>query len=162
MVKSSANPVHGVLIAIGEIGLLLRGPSGTGKSECALELLRRGHRLVADDVVEITNDPAEGGLIGASPAAVAGRIEVPDVGIVEVQHVFGPAALRSRQRIHAVVDLVPPTGDDRRHRSVDPTPSIAFRGHTLPAYALRATGVTAMANRLEVIARLLQAGVRDA
>ena len=161
MVKPSANPVHGVLIAIGDVGLLLRGPSGTGKSECALALLLRGHCLVADDVVEVAEDPASGGLVGASPAALAGRIEVPEVGIIDVQRIFGGAALRARQRIDAVVDLVPPTSRDRRHRSVDPVASTSLRGHTLPAYALRATGVTALANRLEVIARLLQAGMRD-
>jgi len=157
-----ASQIHGVLVTIGEIGLLLRGPSGTGKSECALELIRRGHSLVADDVVEIVDDAAAGGLVGASPAALAGRLEVQEIGVVEVQRLFGAPAIRARQRIDAVVDLLPPAREDHRQRPVDPAPPVSLLGHTLPAYVLRATGVTAISNRLEIIAQLLRASVHGA
>jgi serine kinase of HPr protein (carbohydrate metabolism regulator) len=154
--------IHGVLVTVGGIGLLLRGPSGTGKSECALELLRRGHSLVADDLVEISPDTATAGLIGASPAALAGRLEVQDIGVVEVERIFGPLAIRTSQRIHAVVDLVPPAPESYRQRPLDPIAPVTLLGHALPAYVLRASGVTAVSNRLEVIARLLSPRVHGA
>jgi len=154
--------VHGVLVTVGGMGLLLRGPSGTGKSECALELIRRGHSLVADDVVEIADDAATEGLVGAPPAALAGRLEVQEIGVIDVERLFGTLAIRARQHIDAVVDLVPPGPEDHRRRPVDPAPPVALLGHTLPAYTLRATGVTAVSNRLEIIARLLRVGVHGA
>jgi len=154
--------VHGVLVTIDGIGLLLRGPSGTGKSECALELIRRGHRLVADDVVEIVVDSTVDGLVGAPPATLAGRLEVQEIGIVEVERLFGAQAVRARQRIDAVVDLAPPAPEDHRRRPVDPAPPVSLLGHSLPAYTLRAAGVTAVTNRLEIIAQLLRGGVHGA
>jgi len=156
------SPVHGVLVTIDGIGLLLRGPSGTGKSECALELIRRGHSLVADDVVEIAVDASADGLVGAPPAALAGRLEVQEIGVIEVEQLFGPLAIRARQRIDAVVDLVPPAPDDHRRRPVGTTPPVSVLGHSLPTYTLRAAGVTAVTNRLEIIARLLRGSVHGA
>jgi len=151
-----------VLVTINGIGLLLRGPSGTGKSECALELLRRGHSLVADDVVEIAEDVTAEGLVGAPPATLAGRLEVQEIGVIDVERLFGALAIRARQHIDAVVDLVPPSPEDRRRRPVDPAPPVALFGHTLPSYTLRAVGVTAVSNRLEIIANLLRVGVHGA
>lgn len=80
--------LHGVLVNVDDIGVLITGESGTGKSECALELIvRRGHRLVADDVVEVTR--YRNRLEGQAPKRLAGLLNARDVGIVSVRELFG-------------------------------------------------------------------------
>jgi HPr kinase/phosphorylase len=74
------------------VGVLIRGPSGVGKSETALELIRRGHRLVADDVVEVRRDGE--GLRGASPALIRHHVEIRGLGILFVPDLYGPEAVR--------------------------------------------------------------------
>lgn len=87
------------------VGLLLLGRSGIGKSECALELVMRGHRLVADDVVLIGLDDS-GRPVGWSPELVRHYIELRGIGIVHVPSLFGPAAVADRASIELVVQLV--------------------------------------------------------
>jgi len=156
-VKASSTQVHGVLVVIRGTGLLLRGASGTGKSDCALELIRRGHRLVADDVVEIRGDPVHHRLVGAPPAAIAGRLEVQDVGIIAVEPIFGTTALAPSHEVDAVVDLIAAAPEEHRRRHIDPPPPTRLLGHALPTYVIRGTEVTTVANRLEVIAGVLHA-----
>ncbi|MGD2063645.1 MAG: hypothetical protein PVF51_08705 [Nitrospirota bacterium] len=158
--KVATTQVHGVLVAVHGIGLLLRGPSGTGKSGCALELIRRGHRLVADDVVEVHGDPVNQRLVGAPPATIAGRLEVQDVGIIEVKPLFGAAALAASHPIDAVVELAAATMGEHRRRH-EPAPTTLLLGHTLRTYAIRGTEVISVANRLEVIARMMRAARSD-
>ena len=74
------------------MGVLIRGPSGVGKSETALELIRRGHRLVADDIVEIRRDGE--GLVGASPVLIRHHVEIRGLGILFVPDLYGPEAVR--------------------------------------------------------------------
>jgi HPr kinase/phosphorylase len=121
--------VHGVLVDVFEVGLLLLGSSGVGKSEVALELVMRGHRLVADDVVECQYRPP--GMIFGGPAdLLRHHLEVRGLGILNVKDLFGVTAIRERKRIDVVVQLVEAEGeldhdrlglDARRHRvlSVD-------------------------------------------
>ncbi len=85
--------VHGVLIDVHGIGTLLCGPSGIGKSECALFLVERGHRLVADDQVILKRDPS-GTIIGEPPALLRHHLEVRGVGILNVRELFGATAVR--------------------------------------------------------------------
>ena len=97
---------HGVLVEVYGEGLLLTGDSGVGKSETALELLKRGHRLIADDAVEIRK-VSEGSLIGTSPELIRNYIELRGIGIVNVAKLFGMGAVRSSNEINLVVNLVP-------------------------------------------------------
>ncbi|MGH7123477.1 MAG: HPr kinase/phosphorylase [Stellaceae bacterium] len=90
--------VHGTTVALEGEGVLLRGPSASGKSDLALRLIDSGARLVADDQTELSSTP--NGLIARSPATIAGKIEVRGVGILQVAAV--PSA-----PIRLVVDLVP-------------------------------------------------------
>jgi len=89
--------VHGTTVALGGEGVLLRGPSGSGKSDLALRLIDGGARLVADDQTELTRTP--NGLVAACPASIAGKIEVRGVGILTV-------AMVASAPLRVVVDLV--------------------------------------------------------
>lgn len=96
--------VHGVLVDIYGVGILITGKSGVGKSETALELVKRGHRLVADDCVEIRQE-AENTLIGNAPKLIEHLLEIRGIGIIDIMTLFGASAIRSFKRISMVIDL---------------------------------------------------------
>jgi HPr kinase/phosphorylase len=96
--------VHGVLVDLYGIGVLITGKSGVGKSETALELVKRGHRLVADDCVEIRQEDI-GTLVGNSPDLIEHLLEIRGVGIINVMTLFGAGAVRSHKRISLIIDL---------------------------------------------------------
>ncbi len=96
--------LHGVLVDVFGIGLLLIGKSGIGKSECAVELVLRGHRLVADDVVKCEWRPP--GMVFGSPAdMLRHHVEVRGLGVLNIKDLFGVTAVRDRKRIDVVVQL---------------------------------------------------------
>ncbi|WDH98875.1 HPr(Ser) kinase/phosphatase [Paenibacillus urinalis] len=96
--------IHGVLCDVYGIGLLITGSSGIGKSEAALELVKRGHRLVADDAVEISQT-ADNQLHGTAPELIRHLLEIRGVGIINVMTLFGVGAIRNHKRITLVVRL---------------------------------------------------------
>ncbi|MBI2000238.1 MAG: HPr(Ser) kinase/phosphatase [candidate division NC10 bacterium] len=96
--------LHGVLVDVYGIGVLLLGESGTGKSECALDLVTRGHRLVADDVVEVARE-SDRIVIGRGPSRIGHHMEIRGLGIINIRDLFGVAAIRYRKRIELVVLL---------------------------------------------------------
>lgn len=96
--------IHGVLVDVYGEGLLIMGESGIGKSEAALELIRRGHRLVTDDVVEIRKIN-EHTLVGTSPDITRYFIELRGVGIVDVKNLFGVECVKEKMRIDLVIKL---------------------------------------------------------
>jgi HPr kinase/phosphorylase len=96
--------VHAVLMDILGLGVLIVGESGIGKSECALDLVVRGHRLVADDTVEIRRR-AESVLIGTCPDLTRHHMEVRGLGLINIQDLFGVASTRSSKRVEVVVQL---------------------------------------------------------
>ncbi len=95
--------VHGVLIEVYGIGVLLTGKSGIGKSETALDLVTRGHKLVSDDVVEITrmNDSLE----GESPELTRHFMEIRGVGILDIERLYGVGSVKKTQEINLVIEL---------------------------------------------------------
>ena len=96
--------IHGVLVDVFEVGVLLLGKSGIGKSECALELVMRGHRLVADDVIECDYRPPS--MVFGQPAALLRHhIEVRGLGILNIKDLFGVTAIRERKRLDLIVEL---------------------------------------------------------
>ncbi len=97
---------HGVLVEVYGEGLLLIGDSGVGKSETALELLKRGHRLIADDAVEIRK-VSDVSLIGTAPELIRNYIELRGIGIINVAKLFGMGAVRTENEINLVVNIVP-------------------------------------------------------
>ena len=96
--------MHGVLIDIYGIGVLIMGSSGVGKSETALDLVRRGHRLVADDSVEIRQEH-DGVLVGRSPDLIQHLLEIRGLGIINVMTLFGAGSVRNFKRIGLAIDL---------------------------------------------------------
>ena len=96
--------IHGVLIDILGLGVLIAGDSGIGKSECALDLVVRGHRLVADDTVEVRRR-SESIVIGACPELTRHHMEVRGLGLINIRDLFGVASTRTSKRIELVVQL---------------------------------------------------------
>ncbi|WP_422443603.1 HPr(Ser) kinase/phosphatase [Thermoanaerobacterium sp. DL9XJH110] len=97
--------LHGVLVDIYGVGVLLLGESGIGKSETAVELIKRGHRLVADDAVEI-KQVAKDVLIGTAPELIRYYLEVRGLGVIDVKTIFGAGAVRDDIKIEMVIELV--------------------------------------------------------
>ena len=95
---------HGVLVEVYGEGVLILGDSGVGKSETAIELVKRGHRLIADDAVEIKRVSAKT-LVGTAPAIIRHYVELRGIGIVDVQRIFGVGAVKETERINLVVNL---------------------------------------------------------
>ncbi len=98
--------VHGSLVDVFGVGILLLGESGIGKSECALALIDKGHRLCADDVVEIRRTP-EKTLLGTGTRSLRYHMEIRGLGIVDIQRLFGAKAVRERKLVELVIQLMP-------------------------------------------------------
>jgi HPr kinase/phosphorylase len=96
--------LHGVLVDVFGVGILILGKSGIGKSECALDLIMRGHRLVADDIVEVfrKQDTA----YGTGSPIIKHHMEIRGLGIINIKDLFGVAAVRDTKKIELVVELV--------------------------------------------------------
>ena len=95
---------HGVFVEVYGEGLLLLGESGVGKSEAAIELIKRGHRLIADDAVEIKR-VGTGQLIGSAPELIRYYIELRGIGVIDVRRIFGAGAVKLAEKIDLVVNL---------------------------------------------------------
>jgi HPr kinase/phosphorylase len=96
--------VHGTLVDVYGVGLLYTGKSGVGKSECALDLVERGHRLVADDVIKITRKSVNY-IVGTSSELLGQHMEVRGIGIIDIEALFGIRAVRLQKRIEVEVRL---------------------------------------------------------
>jgi len=97
--------IHGTLVDVYGTGLLFIGRAGIGKSEIALDLVERGHRLVADDIVILIRKPP-GVLVGSGPEMLKHIIEIRGVGVIDVREMFGVRAIRLQKRVETVVELV--------------------------------------------------------
>lgn len=97
--------LHGVLLDVFGVGVLLLGKSGIGKSEIALDLVMRGHRLVADDIVDVSRRKA-GIVYGAGNAIIKHHMEIRGLGIINIKDLFGIASVRERKKIEYVIELV--------------------------------------------------------
>ncbi len=144
--------LHGVLVDVFGVGLLLMGSSAIGKSECALDLVMRGHRLVADDAVDCDYRPP-GMIFGAPAALLRYHLEVRGLGILNVKDLFGVTSIRERKRIDVVVKLVEWSLDTEYDRL-----GLDERFHTILGVKIRELVIPVrpgrdMASILEVAAR---------
>ncbi len=153
---------HGALLDIFAIGVLIQGRSGSGKSECALELVHRGHRLVADDTVEIFRLRNEV-LIGQAPEEIRGLMEVRGLGLISIEQLFGVVAVRDSKPIDLVITLV---GEDEQDidRLGLVTSTTDVLGMSRPALTLPVAPGRSLALLIECAARkylMGQRGVSD-
>lgn len=102
---TASTSLHGVLVDVLGVGVLILGKSGIGKSECALDLVTRGHRLVADDIVNIKRRP-NGPVYGYGSDIIGHHMEIRGLGIINVKDLFGISAVRERKKLELVVELV--------------------------------------------------------
>ena len=102
---TDATSLHGVLMDVFGVGILLLGKSGIGKSEIALDLIMRGHRLVADDIVELTTRRV-GTVHGSGNPIIKHHMEIRGLGIINIKDLFGVAAVRDRKKVELVIELV--------------------------------------------------------
>jgi len=112
---AATTSIHGTLVDVYGLGVLFTGRSGIGKSEIALDLIERGHRLIADDVVNLTKK-AEGILMGSSPEMLKHFMEIRGVGIIDVRQIFGVRAVRLQKRVEVQVELLDWDGKENYER----------------------------------------------
>ncbi len=152
---------HGVLVDVGGVGVLLAGPSGAGKSECALELIARGNRLVADDAVELTREGDR--VIGRAAEAIGPHLEIRGLGILCVTDLYGPGAYAESVAVDLVCRLDPGRGDfDRTGLDRE---SEELLGVALPRVVLPATPGANLATIVDAAVRdqrLRRAGTNSA
>lgn len=104
---AETDSIHGVFLEVLGLGVLLKGDAGVGKSELALELVTRGHRLVADDVVELRHVAPET-LEGTCPALIRDFLEVRGLGVLNIRYLFGETAMKQQKNLKLIVELVQP------------------------------------------------------
>ncbi|MEK7851533.1 MAG: HPr(Ser) kinase/phosphatase [Deltaproteobacteria bacterium] len=143
--------VHGVLADVLEVGILIIGKSGIGKSECALDLVLKGHRLVADDMVEIRKKlPAH--LIGRGTELIKYHMEIRGLGIINVRDLFGITSIRDEKEIDVVVELMEWAGEEHDRLGLDEKKYIIL-GVALPYLRVPVRPGRNMATIIEVAAR---------
>lgn len=143
---------HGVLMDVHGIGTLLLGPSGIGKSECALFLVERGHRLVADDQVVLSLLPSER-IIGRAPPPLRNHLELRGIGIINVRDLFGANAIRTEKTVQLVVELCPWDSDEPFDRLGLDDSTFDILGQAIPMLRIPVRPGRNMAVILEVAAR---------
>lgn len=146
--------VHGALVQVLGVGVLLRGPSGVGKSECALELVHRGHRLVADDVVRIRDcEGGEPGLLGRAPDLIRHYMEIRGIGLLYIPDLYGPDSVSMEARIELICHLEQWREEADYERVGLERPSELLAGVAIPKLVLPVRPARSMATLVEVAVR---------
>lgn len=146
--------LHGVLIEIFGLGVLLSGPSGVGKSELALEMLARGHRLIADDAAEFSL-ASDGRVVGRCPPLLYGFLEVRGLGVLHVGRMFGEPALRASKALDLILRLSPPG------EAVDPPDRLRGRRHDRVVCGVSIPEIGLPVRPGQSLATLVEAACRD-
>jgi len=144
--------VHGVLMDVIGVGILFLGKSGIGKSECALDLILRGYRLVADDVVEIQKQPPSS-LLGSGSDIIRYHMEIRGLGIINIKDLFGVAAVRDQKKIELVVELVEWNTDEEYDRLGEKEETYEILGVEVPLVRIPVRPGRNIATIIEVAAR---------
>lgn len=145
--------LHGVMLDVLEIGVLITGDSSIGKSELALELISRGHGLVADDVVELQQIGPET-IQGRCPPLLRDFLEVRGLGVLNIRSIFGETAVRPRKALRLIVHLEPPEAGEARDR-------LATRSGTRDILGVEIPTVTLAVAPGRNLAVLVEAAVRN-
>ena len=150
--RTVRDQVHGSLVEVAGIGVLIVGPSGVGKSECVIELVRRGQRLVADDVVRLGLDDA-GRLIGWSPPHIRHFIEVRGLGLMSVADLFGTEATLEECEVGFVVRLESLAPGVQFERIGLERERESILGHAIPTVKLPVHAASNLATLVELAIR---------
>ncbi len=142
---------HGVLVDVYGEGMLLLGDSGIGKSEAAVELLKRGHRLIADDAVEIKKI-SETRLVGKAPVLLRNYIELRGIGVINVAKLFGMAAIKEETFINMIINIVPWSDHEIYDRLGLENQYMELLGVKIPSITIPVTPGRNLAVNLEVAA----------
>ena len=142
---------HGVLVDVYGEGMLLLGDSGIGKSEAAVELLKRGHRLIADDAVEIKKI-SETRLVGTAPELIRNYIELRGIGVINVAKLFGMASIKEETFINLIINIVPWSDHEIYDRLGLENQYVELLGVKVPSITIPVTPGRNLAVNLEVAA----------
>ncbi|WP_326717782.1 HPr(Ser) kinase/phosphatase [Vagococcus jeotgali] len=143
--------IHGVLVEIYGLGVLIQGKSGIGKSETGLELIKKGHRLIADDRVDIYRQD-ERTVIGESPKILEHLMEIRGIGIIDVMNLFGASAVKHHTQINLVVNLKDWSTDNTFDRLGSATGSINLANVAVPKISIPVSNGRNVATIIEVAA----------
>lgn len=143
--------MHGVLIDLYGVGVLILGKSGIGKSECALHLVTRGHRLVADDVVDMQLHGQE--LLGQSTDLLKNLLEVRGLGVLNIKDLFGVVSIRYEKNVEMIVELVPWSSNQPFERLGMDLESKEILGKSLPLVRIPVAPGRNVPTLIEVAAR---------
>jgi HPr kinase/phosphorylase len=151
-VLAPTTSLHGVLLDVLGVGVLLLGKSGIGKSEAALDLLVRGHRLVADDIVNIRRR-GPNVLYGSGSPIIRHHMEIRGLGIINIQDLFGISSIRDAKKIELVMELAEWQPDEEYERLGLDEPTFAILGARLPKLKVPVRPGRSIATIIEVAAR---------
>jgi len=142
---------HGVYMDVYGIGVILLGESGIGKSEIGLELITRGHRLIADDMVQLVRQTPSV-LVGQSPESLRYHMEIRGLGILDIRNIFGAAGITDTKRVRLIVNLIrwSEFKEEQRFNSED---MMELHGVVLPVVNLPIRPGRSMAVLIELAAR---------
>jgi len=143
---------HGVYLDIFGLGVLLIGDSGIGKSEIGLELVARGHQLVADDIVQLVREGADI-LVGRSPDPLRDHMEIRGMGVINIRHLFGAGSIATTKRVQLVVELVHWDAFSEEERLVPVEDKVCLHDVHIPLARLPIRPGRSMAILVEVAAR---------
>lgn len=143
---------HGVYLDVFGLGVWLLGDSGTGKSEIGLELISRGHRLIADDMVELIRS-APGVLVGHSPEELRYHMEIRGLGILNIRDLYGAAAITDAKRLRLVIHLIPWEQMNDQMRVMTDEDMIELNGVELPRIRIPIRPGRSLAVLIEVATR---------
>lgn len=149
--------IHGALVEVLGLGIVLTGPSGVGKSECVLELVQRGHRLVADDVVKLRaiHSPDQGDpyLVGTSPEAIRHYLEIRGIGLLCISDLYGKESVLDEHRVDLVCRLEKwRKGADYERIGLE-RPRETLAGIAIPTLTIPVRPATSSATLVEVAGR---------
>ena len=139
--------IHACLLEIYDIGVLIQGESGIGKSEISLDLIKKGHRLIADDRVNIS--AVRGHLVGTCPESIYGMMEVRGIGIIDVSRMFGINSLSKSTRIKLLINLVSFNRDEPMERIGMKTDRFEILGESIPLIKLPVSAARSMSEIIE-------------
>lgn len=145
--------MHGVLVDVMGIGIIITGKSGIGKSECALDLISRGHRLVADDAVIVKKRQHPDTLFGYASDIISYHMEIRGIGIINVKDIFGITSIRKKKQMDMVVELVDWESDGEYERLGFDEKHLNVLGVKLPHLSIPVSPGRSVATIVEVAAR---------